>query len=248
MLMIRGIWTILTVGIFTATIETTSHAQQWTGAPGANGAISRPGVVAIGPDTPDKNQASLLDLKRPLSGSTDDLLFSARSTFRDATSTVMQIDTKRVYIGGAAGKSSIVPDGVYDLAVGRGVAIGLNQMTDRLPTDYTLAVGGKILAEEVRVKLIKDWADYVFDSGYRLASLPEVEQFIRTHHHLPNIPSATEIRGQGVDVGQMQAKLLAKIEELTLHLIEQHKTIETLQGKISQLESSRLGSRLVRHR
>jgi hypothetical protein len=154
----------------------------------------------------------------------------------------MQIDTKRVYLGGAAGKSSIIPDGVYDLAVGRGVAIGLNGLTDRLPTDYKLAVGGKILAEEVRVKLIKDWADYVFTPTYRLASLQEVEQFIETHHHLPEIPTADEVGAQGVDLGLMQSKLLAKIEELTLHLIEQHKAIATLQGRISELESARRGA------
>jgi hypothetical protein len=76
-----------------------------------------------------------------------------------------------------------------------------------------------------------------------LTSLPEVEHFIQTHHRLPNIPSATEAEGQGIDIGQMQTKLLAKVEELTLHLIEQHKTIATLQGRISELESARPGSK-----
>ncbi|MFO0700336.1 MAG: hypothetical protein U0236_14015 [Nitrospira sp.] len=242
MLALYRIHHILPIAILACSAATTAYAQQWNGAPGTDGPIARPGPVAIGPDQADRNQAALLDLKRPMSGSTDDLLFTARSTFRDMTSTVFQIDTKRVYVGGAAGKSSIIPDGVYDLAVGRGVAIGLNNLTDRLPTDYKLAVGGKILAEEVRVKLIKDWADYVFTPTHRLASLPEVEQFIQTHHHLPEIPTAAEVGAQGVDIGQMQAKLLAKIEELTLHLIEQHKTITTLQGRISELESARPGA------
>jgi hypothetical protein len=242
MLTLNRIQKILAIAVLASSAATAGYAQQWNGAPGADGPIARPGPVAIGPDQADKSQAALLDLKRPMSGSTDDLLFSARSTFRDLTSTVFQIDTKRVYIGGAAGKSSIVPDGVYDLAVGRGVAIGVNNLTERLPSDYKLAVGGKILAEEVRVKLIKDWADYVFTPTYRLTSLPEVEQFIQTHHHLPDIPNAAEVGAHGVDIGQMQAKLLAKIEELTLHLIEQHKTITTLQGRIAELESSRVES------
>ncbi len=246
MLTIRRLQMIVAVAMLSSSIETMTYAQQWNGAPGSDGAIARPGPVAIGSGPADKNQTALLDLKRPMSGSTDDLLFSARSTFRDMTSTVFQIDTKRVYIGGAVGKSEIVPDGVYDLAVGRGVAIGLNNLTDRLPTDYKLAVGGKIIAEEVRIKLIKDWADYVFDPEYRLTSLPEVERFIQTHHRLPNIPSATEAEGQGIDIGQMQTKLLAKVEELTLHLIEQHKTIATLQGKISELESARPRSKAQR--
>lgn len=247
MLSVNRLQMSLTVAVLATSIGTTAYAQQWDGAQGPNGAISRPGPVAIGPDPADKNQAALLDLKRPLSGSTDDLLFSARSTFRDMTSTVFQIDTKRVYIGGAVGKSSMVPDGVYDLAVGRGVAIGLTSITDRLPTDYKLAVGGKILAEEVRIKLVKDWADDVFDPQYRLTSLPEVERYIQTHHQLPDIPSATEAQAQGIEIGQMQSKLLAKIEELTLHLIEQHKTIATLQEKISHLESAGLSPSALRN-
>ena len=67
----------------------------------------------------------------------------------------------------------------------RKAAIGVVNLTERFPSDYMLVVGGKILAEEVRIKLIKDWADHAFNPDYRLARLPEVEQFIRAHHHLP---------------------------------------------------------------
>ena len=58
------------------------------------------------------------------------------------------------------------------------------------------------------------WSDYVFDAGYRLPPLGEVAEFIRENHHLPEIPSAAEGAKSGVSVGEMQAKLLAKIEGL----------------------------------
>ncbi|MDR4471429.1 MAG: hypothetical protein MRJ92_01855 [Nitrospira sp.] len=83
-----------------------------------------------------------------------------------------------------------MPDGVFDLAVGRGIAVGVNNVTERLPTDYRLVVGGKVLAEEVRIKLIKDWADYVFQPDYRLATLPEVATYVR-YQHLPDMPSSS---------------------------------------------------------
>ena len=218
------------------TISTISHAQQWNGPANPNGPIWRPGGIALGFDPGGGGGAKpLLEIKRPLSGD-EEVLLSLRSPFKEATSTIFQADTKRVYIGGAANKTSIVPDGVYDLAVGCGVAIGLNSLTERLPTDYKLTVGGKILAEEVRIKLIKDWADYVFEPTYRLKTLPEVEAFIRTERHLPDIPSATEVVHAGIGLGEMQAKLLRKIEELTLHLIEQHKTIASLERKVAGLE------------
>ncbi|MEK6803837.1 MAG: hypothetical protein AABZ34_14405 [Nitrospirota bacterium] len=151
----------------------------------------------------------------------------------------MQADTKRVYLGGAASRTDLVPDGVYDLAVGRGIAVGVNNLTERLPTDYKLVVGGKILAEEVRIKQMKDWADYVFQPDYQLKTLPEVEGFIKTYRHLPDMPSAVEAEQQGIGLGDMQAKLLRKVEELTLHLIEQHKTIESLQQQLARLAQAR---------
>lgn len=97
-------------------------------------------------------------------------------------------------------------------------------------------VGGKILAEEVRIKLIKDWADYVFAKDYPLKSLTEVEEFIRDNHRLPDVPSAADVAERGIDLGRMQSTLLAKIEELTLYVIEQKKDLETLRGKVTQLE------------
>jgi hypothetical protein len=89
------------------------------------------------------------------------------------------------------------------------------------PSNCKLSVAGAIQAYDVTVNNM--WSDYVFDPGYRLAPLGEVAGYIRDHHHLPDIPSAEEVQQKGVSIGDMQAKLLAKIEELTLHMIEAEK-------------------------
>ena len=219
-------------------LNNVGHAQQWSGAQNPTGNIWPPGSVALGFEPAEGGgKKPLLEIQRPLSGD-EDILLSLRSTFRDATATVLQADTKRVYLGGAAGRTDLVPDGVFDLVVGRGIAVEGNNVTERLPTEYMLVVEGKILAAEVRIKMIKNWADYVFQPGYQLKTLPEIEGFIKTHHHLPDIPSAAEVANDGVRLGEMQATLLRKIEELTLHAIEQHKTIESLQQQLARLENS----------
>lgn len=101
--------------------------------------------------------------------------------------------------------------------------------TTSLPTDYKLAVGGNIIAEKVRVKLQSSgWPDYVFDKKYKLPSLREIELFIQQHQHLPGVPSAAEVEKEGIDLGDNQAVLLKKIEELTLHLIELSKKVDQL--------------------
>jgi hypothetical protein len=85
-------------------------------------------------------------------------------------------------------------------------------------TQSKLAVGGKISATEVVVTATP--ADYVFESDYRLAPLTEVADYIKANHHLPEIPAGKEVEEKGVGLGEMQSKLLAKIEELTLHMID----------------------------
>ncbi|ASW75022.1 cell wall anchor protein [Chryseobacterium piperi] len=94
---------------------------------------------------------------------------------------------------------------------------------------------GKILAKEVEVKA-NVWADYVFKKGYQLRSLEEVEQHIEEKGHLPNIPSADEVVKNGINVAEMDAKLLEKIEELTLYSIEQNKQLKSQSEEIKELK------------
>jgi hypothetical protein len=98
---------------------------------------------------------------------------------------------------------------------------------------HKLAVKGTIRANEVIVDT--GWADYVFEESYRLAPLSEVEAHIQANKHLPGIPSAAEVAEHGVSMGDMQAKLLSKVEELTLHLIAQEKFMNSQQGEIAAL-------------
>ncbi len=83
---------------------------------------------------------------------------------------------------------------------------------------YPLSVNGTVQAKEVIVNT--GWSDYVFDANHRIAPLSEVATYIAEHHHLPEIPSASEVAEKGISIGEIQAKLLAKIEELTVHMIQ----------------------------
>ncbi|RPD39291.1 hypothetical protein EG028_19375 [Chitinophaga barathri] len=94
------------------------------------------------------------------------------------------------------------------------VGIGTN-----ITGTYKLAVEGTIGARKVKVTTTA-WADFVFHPDYDLPSLAEVESFIKTNGHLPEIPSEKEVMETGIDLGDMNKKLLQKVEELTLYLIE----------------------------
>ncbi|MEA1786086.1 LamG domain-containing protein [Arenibacter sp. GZD96] len=87
------------------------------------------------------------------------------------------------------------------------------------PGTYRLAVNGNVHAKEVKVDLI-GWADYVFEKDYDLPSLEEVERHILEKGHLINIPSAAEVKAEGIELGQMDRLLLEKIEELTLYILQ----------------------------
>lgn len=216
---------------------TSSYAEQWNGAAEQNGAIWRPGNVTVGAEpTSGSGTKAQLEVIRPISGGTE-LLFSARSTFKEAKSEILEIDTTRVYTGNAREKASFLPTGAFDLATVGAVAIGVGNFTKQISPDYMLAVGGKIIAEEVRVKLIKDWPDYVFAKDYQLQSLSDVESYIKINHRLPDMPGQSEVHQEGIGVGEMQTKLLRKIEELTLHVIDQQKSIKAMEQKLARLEN-----------
>lgn len=101
---------------------------------------------------------------------------------------------------------------------------------------YKLAIAGKVIAEEIKVKLQSAWPDYVFSKKYELSPLADVEKYVKENNHLPEIPSAHEVQSEGVNLGEMNSKLLKKVEELTLYLIEQNKKIELQGEKIEVLE------------
>jgi hypothetical protein len=102
---------------------------------------------------------------------------------------------------------------------------------------YPLSVNGIVQAKEVLVNT--GWSDYVFDPKYRLRPLSEVASYIKTNGHLPDIPSAKEVEAKGVSLGDMQSKLLAKVEELTLHMIEAERENRELRERIARLEAAR---------
>lgn len=100
---------------------------------------------------------------------------------------------------------------------------------------YKLAVNGKIRAKEIRVET--GWADYVFAPEYKLRPLEEVESFIKANQHLPEIQPASEIQANGLDVANVTTKMMAKIEELTLYLIEMKKENDALKQRVNSLEN-----------
>ncbi|MCP4460117.1 MAG: hypothetical protein GY816_19150, partial [Cytophagales bacterium] len=104
---------------------------------------------------------------------------------------------------------------------------------------HTLAVDGSIHAEEVLIDLNVQGPDYVFESDYDLQSLDEIQEYIKSEKHLPEVPSAKEMEENGIVLGEMNMLLLKKIEELTLHLIEQNSKIEKLEKQVSGLTSNK---------
>jgi hypothetical protein len=128
-------------------------------------------------------------------------------------------------------------------ADGGQVGIGLQGLA--VPAGFILAVDGKAIMEEVEVQLSGAWPDYVFESDYELMPLDELKEHIRTKKHLPGVSSASDMTGERLAVGEMQTKLLEKIEELTLYVLELNGRLDSaksendaLHKRLSALESN----------
>lgn len=100
-----------------------------------------------------------------------------------------------------------------------------------------LSVNGNILATEIKIKTDIAVPDYVFEPEYKLNTLEEIEGYIKENKHLPEIPSAKQIKEEGLDVAAMNLLLLKKIEELTLHLIEKDKMMKQVVDRLEKLEA-----------
>lgn len=117
--------------------------------------------------------------------------------------------------------------------------VQIGQLAGGMPGNYLLYVKDGILTEKVKVAIdgTLNWADYVFAPSYKLRPLEEVEAFVTANKHLPGIPSAEEVVKEGLDLGSMDAKLLEKIEELTLYVIDLKKDMEKMKKENEALKS-----------
>ncbi len=137
-----------------------------------------------------------------------------------------------IYIGSLYGStkySLYAADSTASSYFAGNVGIGTTSPTEKL------AVNGRIRAKEVIVET--NWSDFVFDPGYRLAPLSEVEQHIKAHGTLPGVPSEAEVAKEGVSLGDMQARLLQKIEELTLYTLQLKSENDALKARVTALEN-----------
>ena len=120
------------------------------------------------------------------------------------------------------------------------VGIGTNSPSEKLEVNGNTIIQGILESKKVKVTATPGSVpDYVFSKNYTLNTLDEVERFINTNKHLPNIPSANEVEKNGQDLGKMQLKLLEKIEELTLYTIEQEKKIKESEVRSQKSEAGR---------
>ncbi len=146
------------------------------------------------------------------------------------TSTPNSSGISRIKFSDGVHKSSLVIFNTGKVTVG----------TDQYDNDpnYIFYVRKGIKAEQIKVEnpAANGWADYVFKKDYELKTLEEVEKHIQEKGHLPNIPSAADVEKNGINLGEMDAKLLEKIEELTLYSIEQNKQLQKQSEEITELK------------
>ncbi|MEO5644743.1 MAG: hypothetical protein ABIQ40_05365 [Bacteroidia bacterium] len=128
---------------------------------------------------------------------------------------------------------------IFEIRPDGKVVIGQNPEPIITPGTYRLYVSDGIITEKLKVVAIANWSDDVFDSTYILNPLDSVSAFIRENHHLPGVPSAADVKLNGIDVAESDAILLAKIEELTLYMIQLQEQNAKQQKEIDELKNKK---------
>lgn len=143
----------------------------------------------------------------------------------------------------AVGINTKTPSGLFEVKGGTAtsdssVVIGKNGhlsiKTSKVDTTFALVVNGEMLAKGFTVE--SNWADYVFEKNYELMSLDKLAEFISQEGHLPNIPKAETVEKNGLNVGVMQVKMMEKIEELTLYMLQLNEENKLLREELDQLK------------
>jgi ELWxxDGT repeat protein len=208
---------------------------------GGNGNIY--GVVGTAGATNPLNNVGVFGEAHNANGYNSGVIGLSRSTTGVYNSGVIgqvELNTAAIWNRAINGHAPVAPnhyagyfDGNVDMQSGV-VRIG-NVNT---PIGYKLYVEKGILTERVKVAIASSaaWADYVFEKDYKLKTLPEIEAYVKEYKHLPSITSAKQLEKEGLDLGEMQSLQMAKIEELTLYMIEMKKEIEALKKENKRLK------------
>ena len=184
--------------------------------------ISSDGPIRIGSNRYDPSDESGSPTS-PFNGAIDEVYFFSKALSVD--------DVSELYLG-ESNMESVWKQTGSDIYFETGnVAIG----TTTIPNGFNFAVNGKIVTKEVKVTL-DGWSDFVFNKDYDLKDLEEVENFIEENNHLPDVPSEKDVIENGIALGEMDATLLQKIEELTLYMIEQNKKTNKLIEEVQDLK------------
>ncbi|MEL6626648.1 MAG: hypothetical protein AAFQ83_04980 [Bacteroidota bacterium] len=122
------------------------------------------------------------------------------------------------------------------LAANGNVSIGVPHW-DVKGDAYKLAVNGNIICEELKVQTFANWPDYVFADDYERMDLTELENYIEENNHLPNIPAASIVESEGIEVAKMTTLQMEKIEELTLYILELNKEMAELKAQLNELQN-----------
>lgn len=159
--------------------------------------------------------------------------YGSNNVFIGSSSGYSEGGSNKLYISNGASNALIYGDfATHQVLLGVPNATGYVFKGSR-----TLNVMGGILTDSVRVALSSEWADYVFDENYTLKPLNELEQFIIANKHLPNIPKAAEVKEKGINLAEINIKLLEKTEELTLYIIQQNKQIEQQNKRLEEQQN-----------
>jgi hypothetical protein len=200
--------------------------------------LANNGNVGIGTSNPNNGNLEIVQKATgtsalhigPLNSTTLNPTLSIRGQL---TKTVLKVDdgTSSALVGSETNNDfGILTNNTVKLLVTAAGKVQIGTVSITSP-DYKLFVETGILTEKVKVAIKNqaDWNDHVFNNDYKLMSLKETETYVKENKHLPNIPSADEVVKNGLDLGKMDAALLGKIEELTLHLIQLSKKVEKLE-------------------
>lgn len=187
--------------------------------------ISNTGNIGIGELNPEV-KLTLKDNNQTLSFLTNQKLVGSWPPMNEFSTMTIQSS------GIAPGNLAFAVGNTEALRIAKGgnVGIGITNPSNKLD------VNGTIHSKEVKVDMT-GWSDFVLKKEYNLPTLEEVEKHIAEKGHLENIPSEEEVLKNGINLGEMNSKLLQKIEELTLYVIEQNKSIESLKQEIKNIKS-----------